>query len=134
MTENSGNNIISNLKNEINALDKTSGSAANTIIDATEKIQGEINQCSDEALKSNLLDNINKILEACNFQDLNGQRVKKIKEILKYMEDNASSALGCLEDKSKNKDMRKDADLMNGPQAGDNTPNQNDVDKLFDDA
>lgn len=80
---------------ELDAVIETTEKAANTIIDAAEKIGGILDdkdrdwskeEDRDEAL-SNVGTLLQDILLACSFQDLTGQRIRKALDSIKEIED-----------------------------------------------
>ena len=117
---------------ELDAVVKSTEVATNKILDAAENIQNLVGNCSDKELADKVSGDVCKIFEACNFQDLTGQRIKKVTATLNYIEETVGSLLRSFGDMPE-KDTRKDADLMTGPQMDQNKPSQDDVDKLFDD-
>lgn len=77
------------------------------------------------------------LFEACNFQDITGQRVTKVVNTLQYVEERVSSMIAIVgEDALKDidiKDQRQgDERLLNGPQQQDKGVSQADIDALFD--
>jgi chemotaxis protein CheZ len=84
------------------------------------------------------MNEVTKILEACSFQDITGQRITKVVKSLKTIDEKVSRLLEILEDKipglpvSEEQDNRSaDAKLMNGPAAPDKAVSQADIDKLL---
>ncbi len=85
-----------------------------------------------------VMNEVTKILEACSFQDITGQRITKVVKSLKTIDEKVSRLLEILEDKipglpvSEEQDNRSaDAKLMNGPQLPDKAVSQADIDKLL---
>jgi chemotaxis protein CheZ len=85
---------------ELDTVIKTTEEAANTIIDAAEKIAGNLQKdidWADENARLEVLDEINNklqdILLACTFQDLAGQRITKAIENLRNVETQLDSTL-----------------------------------------
>lgn len=111
--------------------------ATDKILDATEEINKIIINLQDNKLKESLQNQVNNIVESCNFQDLTGQRIKKVMRTLKDIEVSVGELIDSFvkcynyDSDKKIKDKRPDADLLNGPQALDSTPTQEDIDKLF---
>jgi len=108
---------------------KSTEEATHKILDAAEDIQ---NICSQPDSADKIMENVTKIFEACNFQDLIGQRVHKVTQTLSYIEQAIGGMISEFPDDLKKQDTRPDADLLNGPQNDSQKPNQGDVDKLFD--
>ncbi len=85
-----------------------------------------------------LIIEVTKILEACSFQDITGQRINKVVKSIKQIDEKISKLMAVLEDKipgipsSVLQDTREgDARLLNGPQMPDKAISQNDIDKLL---
>ncbi len=85
---------------ELDAVVETTEKAANTILDAAERISERIkaSQGTDnEAVKQSVLEQIGQDIEdifmACSFQDITGQRIRKTLENLREIEDRLGSAL-----------------------------------------
>lgn len=117
---------------ELEAVVKSTEEAANRILDAAEKIQALADGGSPR--KDDILAQITEIFEASNFQDLTGQRIRKVikclKDIDRVIEEFLAEADGKIHIATKKaKKKNKDEELMEGPQL--ETPSQDDVDKLF---
>lgn len=117
-------------------------SAAETIdSDATDliaalKLEGNVNLASD------IQDQVVTIFEACNFQDLTGQRITKVVNTLRFIEERISGIMEIWGGLDGFKDVvpldtpkaQGDAALIHGP-ANENdatAASQNDIDALFD--
>ena len=85
-----------------------------------------------------------RIYDACNFQDLTGQRINKVLTTLEYIEAkivkliklfgfqrDAEEMLNEKIDKVEKKVPRKNAELLNGPELPNGAPSQDDIDALF---
>jgi chemotaxis protein CheZ len=72
---------------ELEAVVHATEAAANTIMEATEAIQDWIQQAdpSPEAIRA-LSDKVNSIFEACAFQDITGQRIRRAIQHLQQVE------------------------------------------------
>ena len=77
--------------------------------------------------------------EACNFQDITGQRITKVVNTLKFVEERIDAMIEIWGeddiaevDPSVTPDSEGDSALLNGPALGDEGIDQNDIDKLFD--
>lgn len=109
------------------------------VIDATKKATDDIMNACDAigaAAGGNqaILDQVTKIYEACSFQDLTGQRIRKVVGVLKTIQEKVGKLLGILQihDHAKAEDTRTgDAKLMNGPQLPTNAISQDEIDKLL---
>ncbi|MDB2414744.1 protein phosphatase CheZ [Rickettsiales bacterium] len=121
---------------ELDAVVKNTEDATNTILDAAEKIQQLVKDLQDESLKSDIEAQACSIFEACNFQDLTGQRISKVENTLKFVDvavgDLLSEMARHLGKPSELMTEKEKLDaLKNGPQAESSAPSQDDIDKLF---
>ena len=97
---------------------------ANNLIAA---LQGKFEQ----GLVKDIQDLVVRIFEACNFQDLSGQRIAKVLATLNFVEDHVSRVL---EELRKPSVARRDGtQLLHGPRlvSDDGHVSQTDVDELF---
>jgi chemotaxis protein CheZ len=110
---------------------KSTEDATLTIIDSATAIQGIIaaNPIAEKDKKA-VEALITKIYEACNFQDITGQRIKKV---LKNFEDLEARVVNLADaTKAGVYPVKKiDSELVSGPQLSTEAPSQDDVDKLF---
>jgi chemotaxis protein CheZ len=83
---------------------------------------------------------VTKIYEACSFQDITGQRIKKVVSTLSTIEEKVKKLIVVLSEKlpveveggGEAEDTRVgDARLLNGPQMPDKAITQDDIDKLL---
>lgn len=81
-----------------------------------------------QPVRDKIADQISRIYEASSFQDISGQRIKKVLTHLSMLE----TQLLRLSDAARGEMQQKPADaLLNGPQLAAIAPSQADVDKLF---
>ncbi|HEY4635504.1 MAG TPA: protein phosphatase CheZ, partial [Rhodospirillales bacterium] len=110
------------------------------ILDAAEKIEAIANSLEvDPAIK--LAEEVTRIYEACNFQDITGQRIGKIVTALKNIEariESLTAALGGAAAVPSSsgapktpKTAKSDGDLLCGPQLPANAKNQDEIDALL---
>lgn len=87
---------------ELEAVINDSEKAANTILDAADRIANQLDpkqsaDWNDEAIRRKALESmandVQDILMACTFQDLTGQRIRKTLDNLRSIEDRLSSTL-----------------------------------------
>ncbi len=121
---------------ELDAVVKATEKATNQILDCVEKMQTAAQQ-ADPDIKKAIDENATKIFESCNFQDITGQRIKKVVNTLLEIEKSVNAILeGKLSTKPPEAkpvtQKDKDKALMNGPQLEGKAPSQDDIDKLFD--
>ena len=78
------------------------------------------------------------IMEACNFQDLSGQRTTKVVKTIQYLEERILSMIDIWGEEGfngievDNEALEGDAALLNGPQDQETAIDQSDIDALFD--
>ncbi len=127
---------------ELNAIVGATEGATNAILDAVERIEKTANAAGGET-GSAILADVTSIYEACNFQDLTGQRIAKVVSVLQEIDRTVAGLLATLGlptsvpagKPSPAADTRTgDEALLNGPQMPDAAPNQADIDALFDKA
>jgi len=127
---------IPDATDELDAIVSMTETATNTILEMVECIEDSIDVMPPEiAEKTNIA--VTKIYEACNFQDITGQRVKKIVEALQYIDEkveNLAKIVGHTKDiePETTKPPPSDDDLIHGPQLPENATSQADIDALFD--
>ena len=117
---------------ELDAVVDMTEKAANTILDAADRISERIKESQDsgsEEDKQKVLENISSDIEeifmACSFQDITGQRIRNTLENLREIEDrlgNALSHIGIEVDSVSAEDHTAIANKLS---------NQDDVDSLF---
>lgn len=132
---------------QLNAIVDATENATNTIMEATEESASlatdlrqriQIDEV-DEALDK-IVENSNKVFEACTFQDITGQRISKIVKTMNLLEGTLSSlvviigkdSIAALPVKEGEKE-EKDGVVMEGPALeGEEQVSQADIDALFD--
>ncbi len=131
---------------QLDAIVAATEDATNVIMDAVERISDMIIERRSEldgAGLSEWADGIDsefqKVFEACSFQDITGQRIGKVVEELKFMNDKLASmveiwgqeALSAEPLQGAKKDL-PDGELLEGPALEGKGVSQDDIDKLFD--
>lgn len=132
-----GGKHIPTATDELDAVVAATETATEAIMDACDNlgtVSGKLGAEDNQAV----MNEVTKILEACSFQDITGQRITKVVRSLKTIDEKVSRLLEILEDKipglpvSEEQDNRSaDAKLMNGPAAPDKAVSQADIDKLL---
>lgn len=123
---------------ELEAITRDTENATHTIMNAAEAIMG-MSANDSKAYKAAVDDEVMKIFEACSFQDITGQRVSKVINVLKQIEDRVgklASTLG-VEDKDvelTDREKRARDLLLNGPAIGGPETRQDAIDAMFDEA
>ena len=130
---------------ELDAIVSQTESATGDILGAAEKIQEYAwtlrEQGADEEKCNELDAEATNIYMACSFQDLTGQRIKKIVDAMRYVESRINSMIDIWGFESdgvqidhmhaKSHDVRPDAHLLNGPALEGEGVNQSDVDVIL---
>jgi len=131
---------------ELDAIVSSTEQATEQILEAAEKIEAigkEIQAHAADGYVSRLVEDIGEtistIFEACNFQDITGQRITKVVKTLKYVEDRINAMIEIwghenISDVSpKIFEEHKDDDskLLNGPALENQGISQDEIDKLF---
>jgi chemotaxis protein CheZ len=125
--------------------------ATGVILDAAEQLE-KVSAKLDGEAQAIVSDAVTRIYEACNFQDLTGQRITRVVKAVKDIEIKVGALVCALHDQlglaadelaalttvkeaaavsGKVKPVRSDADLLNGPQNGTGAKSQEEIDRLF---
>jgi len=140
---------IARMTNELGAIVEGTEQATENILQAAEQIDNDadelhaaLKQSANMATVSDIQDQVVKIFEACNFQDLTGQRISKVLTAFSFIEERVDRMMeiwGGLEsfrgldlDPSCTRDENEA--LLNGPALEDDIDiaSQDDIDALFD--
>lgn len=134
------NSHIPDAADELDAVVTATAEATNTIMGACEQIQ-ETASTLDEEAQTAINDRVMEIFEACSFQDITGQRIKKVLSTLVVIEegiDRIMTSLGepigvKLSEEKAEKVISVDDEksLLNGPQLAGKAISQEDIDKLL---
>ena len=141
-----GGDKFLNASSELDAVVMATEEATNTILESSERIDQLAEKLKlkaksdDERLATDeIMETTIRILEACNFQDITGQRITKVVQTLQYVEDRINSMVEIWGEEDINKIESavvegddSEADLLNGPALGDTGVSQDDIDALFD--
>lgn len=120
---------------ELEAIVRNTENASNQIMSAAERIMA-LDPSEVATYHATVQDCVLEIFQACSFQDLTGQRVRKIVESLNHIEGRVarfSQVMG-VEDApipETDEDRRKRELLLNGPALNGPTTAQDDIDALF---
>jgi chemotaxis protein CheZ len=129
---------------ELDAIVGSTEQATHVILDSVEKIERASTELSG-APKDAIGNAITSIYEACNFQDITGQRINKVVRTLKQIEDKVAGLVKAFGDEieraartveagapaSAADPVDADKALLNGPQLPGNANTQADIDALF---
>ena len=124
--------VITDASQHLDEVLKTTEQASNAIMDAADSIQQHAAGIGGDKEK-HIMEASGRIYEACNFQDLTGQRITKVIRLLTAIEERIGklNALFNTAETAAPAAPLTDKDLLNGPQLAANAPSQDDIDKLF---
>jgi chemotaxis protein CheZ len=114
--------------------------AAESIDEAADMLTASLAQEQEQALASDIRDHVVRIFEACNFQDLSGQRIAKVLATLKFVEDRVGRMLEIWGGRDVLKDYAAghtepdiEAKLVSGPKLKDDSGHvsQQEIDAMF---
>lgn len=124
---------------ELDLIVQSTADATNTIMECAEAIMAA--DASDPAAYKSFVDEQMIVLfEACSFQDLTGQRVRKVVDTLQQIEArvtrfataiNANDAAGFADEAERRRAERAAALMLNGPQEKDKAASQDAIDAMF---
>lgn len=128
---------------ELDAIVGSTEKATHIILDSVEKIEQACGTLT-EAAKDDIANAITNIYEACNFQDITGQRIGKVVRTLKQIEDKVAGLVKAFGDEidraakvvpelvqGPQTEAVADKALLNGPQLPGTGNTQADIDALF---
>lgn len=130
---------------ELDAVVAATEQATQTILQSVEQLDEmaeRIKQSSTDDFISKTADEMReliiKVFEACNFQDITGQRITKVVTTVKFIEERVNSMIAIWGPDSfaeievaEAPAKDPDHDLLSGPQLGNEGVSQDDIDKLF---
>jgi len=133
--------------NELDAIVQSTEHATQIILESSEKLDSLGHQLqsykdADPFVKSiadEIGDTIITIYEACNFQDITGQRISKVVKTLEFVEQRVMAmisiwgddAIAELQPLAHEVFANEEDKLLNGPQLASQAITQDDIDKLF---
>jgi len=141
--ETSGNNRIVEATEELDFVVRSTERATAEILTAAEGIQGLAGDLRSKGVDAAVCDELEthatNLMIACSFQDLTGQRMTKVVNVLRYLEQRVNTMIEIWgitpEEAAKVKqqlsDARPDAHLLNGPAREGEGVAQHDVDRLL---
>jgi chemotaxis protein CheZ len=136
----------SRIAHELEAVSKDSEVATQKILAAAEDIDQAADNLAaalkdgiDRGLAQDIRDRVVQIFEACNFQDLTGQRVSHVLETLKFVEEHVARLLAIWHDVEQftpvvlDAGAKDDRRFLNGPKLADDRGHstQDDIDGMF---
>jgi chemotaxis protein CheZ len=132
--------LIDPATNELDATVEATAAATNTIMDVAEKLMELSGQISgDHGAK--VMDYVTQIFEACTFQDVTGQRIRKVIAAMRAIEERISGLSKLVDsfgmgappkdEASKLANPFDQSGLLNGPQMSGKGHSQASVDEMF---
>ena len=126
---------------ELDAIVKHTEKATGTILDAAETLENVAASLGGEP-GDTITGAVTSIYEACNFQDITGQRINKVVTTLQHIETELDKLVGvfgaqvdgdALEKKREARaaEPKTDDDLLNGPSLPDQVTKQDEIDALL---
>lgn len=137
---------LNSVASELDAVVSATEGATQQILGASERIEALAREMRPHVADSfaarileDLIESTTTIFEACNFQDITGQRITKVVRTLQYVDGRINSMIeiwgsdAFREALPKPSEMEKgdESHLLNGPQLGDSGISQDEIDKLF---
>ncbi len=129
--------IVIHTEDATNAILETAEAVDDLAANLAARLTGD-----DAALAREISDRVVSIFEACNFQDITGQRIAKVVAAMGFVEARVErmieiwGGLACFQDVGLAEDAVRDGEaaLLNGPALADDEglTTQNDIDALFD--
>ena len=123
--------------NSLDIIIQTSEEACGNILSCAEELM-EISEYVPAKLQERLTDISTKLFESSNFDDLNGQRVRKVIKTIRTIEDKLKGLLDIYGETYESmapdepvNTKSKDEELMNGPQDNEEATSQEDIDKIL---
>jgi chemotaxis protein CheZ len=113
--------------------------AVEAIDEAANTLSASLRQDQEQALAGDIRDHVVRIFEACNFQDLSGQRIGKVLATLKFVEDRVARMLeiwgghDAIKDYAVAPPVNSKSKLLSGPRLDGDTGHlsQHDIDSMF---
>ena len=133
--------FVPSATDELDAVVAATEEATGTILDNAEKVMEAAGEL-EEPTQSNLIEMVTAIFEACNFQDITGQRITKVVTTLKHIDERIQALASILGDEvdratvpdavvEVGSEKLTDEDLLNGPQLPNSAIDQDEIDKLM---
>jgi len=127
---------ISGATDELDAVVQATETATGTILDSAEALM-ELTQNLPDGVSPEIEQHAMAIFEACNFQDITGQRITKVVRVLRHVEERIDKILTGHPSQVRDAGVvvvsRKGDDaLLNGPaRAGQASVDQDEIDRLL---
>lgn len=122
---------------ELDAVVEATAKATGEILDRAEGLD-KLAADLDPVTRAKINDAVTAIFEACNFQDITGQRITKVVKTLKYIENKIDSLVNAfgrefadMPPPAPEPKPEGDAALLHGPQLTQNANSQDDIDAIL---
>ncbi len=133
--------FVPSATDELDAVVAATEEATGIILDNAEKVMEAAGELEEPA-QSNLIEMVTAIFEACNFQDITGQRITKVVTTLKHIDERIQALASILGEEVDQCTVPEavedvgtavldDEDLLNGPQLPNSAIDQDEIDKLL---
>jgi chemotaxis protein CheZ len=128
---------IASATDELDAVVGATEDATNQIMDSCDVISALAGKVNPE-VGGELTQAVTRIFEACNFQDITGQRITKVVRTLKHIEGKIEVLIQALGEEVQKSHQNAaaanpgdESSLLNGPQLPGNAIDQSEIDKLL---
>jgi chemotaxis protein CheZ len=119
---------------ELDAVVEATAEATGTILDEAEAVQ-KLTATLPPPVADKIAAAVTRIYEACNFQDITGQRITKVVKTLKYIESKIDALLAAFGEtvvgKLSQTVKSPDEDFVSGPQLPKAANNQDEIDAIL---
>ena len=119
---------------ELGAVIHTTEQATTKIMESCESIAAALH-AGGPGMQDDIENHITNIFEACTFQDITGQRIRKVEKALKTIDEKASTLIRILEKHLAHEKFGPSrpaaSTLLNGPAMPEEAMSQDEIDKLL---
>ncbi len=129
--------FIASATDELDAIIGATEGATNIILDSAEQIE-HLGTMMEPDVAERLTEITTRIFEACNFQDITGQRISKVVKVLKEIEVRVETLVRVFGQEADlhaprktPKEVSSDEDLLHGPQLATDAHDQSEIDRLL---
>jgi len=129
---------IPHATDELDAVVGATEEATNKIMDVCDTIGAIAGNCAPE-ISEQLIACTTRVFEACNFQDITGQRITKVVQTLKYIDEKVGALIQALGEEIRRESIfphreanaSSEGALLNGPQLPHKAIGQDEIDRLM---
>ena len=132
-------NHIPEATDELDAIVAATEEATGNILDSAEVLEALALKVDEDSAKQ-ITEVVTKIYESCNFLDVTGQRISKVVNTFKHIDEHLDKLVAFFGGEikktgaaiqKKNSEEKSDHDLLNGPQLADQAATQAEIDALL---